>query len=231
MIFTRNKLLGARFQAFRETHGEYVLLLDSDQILEKSALERCVSMMEEYDMLALGELTADPSTYLQKLFKADRVMIDRIGSSHLDVRTGTMLPRFFRSSVLRVAFSHIPEFLFKDVVAHDHAIIYLEANRVSKRVGFVPESLYSHEPSRVTELWFKNFRLGRSMWPLLRSPYWNFVWTKTRLRAGRQGNEESSLSDLLLLMKGLPFISGIFVGGFVNFGKSVFGHRPENGGS
>src|SRR2546422_4165543 len=65
VVKTRNKLLGARFDAYSQAKGRYVLLLDSDQILPTTALERCVAQTKDYDMIALGELTFGPHTYIQ----------------------------------------------------------------------------------------------------------------------------------------------------------------------
>src|SRR5690348_7064734 len=41
LIKTKDKLLGARREAFNQSAGEFILLLDSDQVLEKTTIERC----------------------------------------------------------------------------------------------------------------------------------------------------------------------------------------------
>ena len=130
-----------------------------------------------------------------------------------------MLPRFFKAGVLGIAFSRIPRSMFGNVIAHDHAIIYLEATKVSRRVGVVSEAIYSQEPSGLVELWSKNFRYGRSTIPLMRTPYWGYVWRKSRLRTGRQGLHGSSFSDLLLVLKSFPYMVGLGVGGMMDIGR------------
>ena len=185
VVLTKNKLLGARREAFLNSKGEYSLLLDSDQVLQPNTIERCVAAMNSFDMLMLEEECYEVATWIQRLFETDRRMIYHIGNPQFDPIKGVMLPRFFKQDVLRSAFRRIPLYLSKQVNAHDHAIIYLEASKTSNRVGLISKALYHQEPENFRRLWSKNFRVGRSLVYLLRSPYWGFAWSRTRLRHGR----------------------------------------------
>jgi glycosyltransferase involved in cell wall biosynthesis len=164
VITYEGRLLGARHQGFLNSCGEYLLLLDSDQILEATAIELAVSIMNKYDMLVLEELSYEPKSWLQKLFSADRRLIHKsIDEKSLDPLDGTLLPRFFRREVLARAFGAIPEELIPVVVHHDHAILYLEARKVAPRVGILPNGVYHREPSSFITAWKRNFRYGRSL--------------------------------------------------------------------
>ena len=75
VVVYKGKLLGARKQGLNESKGNYLLLLDSDQILEPTAIERAVELMTTWDMLVLEEHSWKPKTWLEKLFEADRKLI------------------------------------------------------------------------------------------------------------------------------------------------------------
>src|SRR5437660_345634 len=51
VVRTSSKLLGARREAFLKSGGDYIMLLDSDQILRPNTIQRCVAMVGELDML------------------------------------------------------------------------------------------------------------------------------------------------------------------------------------
>ena len=164
VIEYQGRLLGARHEGLIHSRGEYILLLDSDQVLERTAIERAVAMMNQNDMLVLEELSYHPSSLLQKLFSADRKLIHRqIDKASFDPFGGTLLPRFFRRDILAQAFAAVPQELIPVVVHHDHAIIYLEAHRISQRIGFLPNAVFHREPSSIVTVWKRNFRYGRSL--------------------------------------------------------------------
>lgn len=164
VITYEGRLLGARHQGLLHSHGEYTLLLDSDQILEATAVERAIPLMADHDMLVLEEMSYQPTSWLQKLFSADRQLIHRdIDDRSLDPFDGTLLPRFFRRELLLKAFEAIPQELIPLVVHGDHAILYLEAHKITSNVGILPNAMYHREPSSIVTIWKRNFRYGRSL--------------------------------------------------------------------
>lgn len=205
VVTYEGRLLGARHQGLLHSHGEYILLLDSDQLLEATAVERAVSMMDNYDMLVLEELSYQPKSWLQKLFCADRKLIHKyVDDKSLDPLVGTLLPRFFKREVLIQAFDAIPEELIPLVVHHDHAILYLEARKIMPGVGILPTAVYHREPSRLTTAWKRNFRYGRSLRELPTSGRYKELVDK-RDRGFRRGslsleNLRLGLQSFLLLV-------------------------------
>jgi glycosyltransferase involved in cell wall biosynthesis len=166
VVEVKGGLLAARIAGAQMARGEYVLLLDADQVLAPGVLERAVAMAEEggYDMLVLEEVSLPPRNFWQKLFAAHRRLIHfYLDEKALDPIKGTVLPRFFRRRLLLEAMDAIPEGLRKEVVHHDHAIIYLEARRLSSKVGILPRAVFHQEPASLREIVARNFRYGRSL--------------------------------------------------------------------
>jgi hypothetical protein len=112
---------------------------------------------------------------------------------------------------LREAFEAIPKTLLSFVVAHDHAIIYYEAWKLSTEVGVLQTAVYHNEPLTLLELWRKNFRYGRSTKPLLANGYYNdFIRKKTRFRNTGTGliTADRFMSSLLLSLKAPAYLLG-----------------------
>lgn len=210
VISTQWKLLGARYLGCQASKGEYVLLLDSDQILYPDTIERLVKEGERNDMVCLEEMPYNPESFLEKLFVADRQLINNFASMHLDPIYGVMLARFYRKSILESAFNKIPIDKLHDVVAHDHAIIYYETYQISSNVGLVSKAVMHKEPTSIAELWKKNYRYGKTTRELIDSNlYVDLLKKKTRFRKGSSLSIKSIQSFLLLLLKGVPYVVGL----------------------
>lgn len=216
VISTDWKLLGARYEGFKVAAGDYILMLDSDQILEKSTIERCLVSSQQSDMLCLEEMPYKPRTFVEKLNEADRQLIHHEFTVQKDPLYGTLLARFYRRDILEKAFNRIPEELYPFVVAHDHAIIYYEAWKRSSNVGIVPNAVWHNEPTTLIELWRKNFRYGKSAKQLLKlGPYNDLLKSKNRLRKTNSKeillSKDRFLSSLLLLLKAPAYLGGLYL--------------------
>ncbi len=210
IITTDWKLLGARYLGCQASRGDYILLLDSDQILYPDTISRLVAESQKYDMICLEETSYNPQTFLEKLFVADRNLINKLSDVHLDPIEGVMLARFYKKSILEAAFNNIPIERLHDVVAHDHAIIYYEAYKISSKVGLLRKAVMHKEPSSLFELWRKNYRYGKTTRELIKNNlYTDLLNRKTRFRKGSSFNYESLQSFLLLLLKGIPYVIGL----------------------
>jgi len=201
VVEARGGLLAARIAGAHMAQGDYVLLLDADQVLEPTAIERAVALMEEggYDMLVLEEASLSPRSLWQRLFAAHRRLLHRyLDAEALHPIRGTVLPRFFRRSLLLEALAAIPEELRARVVHHDHAIIYLEARKLSSRVGILPRAVFHREPASLREIVGRNFRYGRSLAALAGpNPYSQLV----RRRDGRLWPRRLAWRDLPLAVQ------------------------------
>lgn len=214
VIFTDWNLLGARYLGCKAASGEFVLMLDSDQVLVEDAVERSLPFFKDYDMLCLGERSSTQKRLIEKMFEADRRMIHKEAPIQLDPVYGTLLARFYKRSLLERAFEAIPKPLLPSVVAHDHAIIYYEAWKLSDKVILLPTVVYHNEPATLLELWKKNFRYGRSTRALMANGYYNdLIRRKTRPRktGSRKITSDKFLSSLLLSLKAPAYLIGLYV--------------------
>jgi len=216
VFLTKQKLLGARYEGFKKSSGKYVLLLDADQILGKKSISRALKMFEENDMLCLEEHSYMPRTWIQRLFEADRRLIHNLSGIHLDPIEGVLLARFYKREILRKAFSAIPKEIMPITVAHDHAIIYYEAYRVSQRVGILPNAVWHIEPASLIRLWKKNYRYGGTTRDFIDiGVYDELLRRKVRFRKGSLSRENFKYgiqSMILLLLKGLAYQLGYWFG-------------------
>lgn len=216
IIQTEWKLLGARYLGVMESKGEYVLLLDSDQFLNKDCISRAINKMyyEGLDMLCLEEYAYSTTTIIEKLFEADRILVHKLSDIHLDPESGVMLPRFFKRELLVKIFRNIPDILYPIVVAHDHAIIYYEAYKISKKVGILGNAVKHKEPSSLFELLKKNYNYGKTTKDLIKTGlYTDLIKRKTGLRKGLNSDIRLGLeSSLLLMLKGVGYYIGLIFG-------------------
>ena len=121
-----DSLLSARIKGVIGSKGKYVLLLDSDQIIDKDTISRAIKCLIEnkLNMLILGEGVYSDKTVIEKLFKLDKKFVHAI--KDINPYTSVLLPRFFDRSFLLKVFKNIDKVAIKKARPQDHAIIYLE---------------------------------------------------------------------------------------------------------
>ncbi len=215
IIVCKGSLMKARFEGAKKSHGKYVLILDSDQIISKNTIRSCVeSINKKHDMVVLEEDVFSKKTFLEKLFHLDRKLVHT--AKDLDPYTSVILPRFFKKTLLLKAYNNVPKHVIKKASLQDHAILYLETWKLSKHVGYVRNAVKHMEPSTFKELWRKFYRWGYLSISVDSTMYDVFFKKRTmRFRKGmfqRKLMKESLGSMLLLCMKNIPYVSGILSG-------------------
>jgi glycosyltransferase involved in cell wall biosynthesis len=211
VIQTNWKLLGARYLGLVESNGEFILVLDSDQILERTTVERALEMTKNiFDMLCLEESTYEANTWVRRLFEADRKLVFKASNIHIDPVEGVLLARFYKRKILEQAFREIPQKLLPEVVSHDHALIYYEAYKISQKVGILPNAVWHIEPASLAELWKKNFRYGRSTYDITRTDcYKDLLARKVRFRKAASTDLSMGFQSYILsVLKGVPYYLG-----------------------
>lgn len=173
------KLLAARYLGLEESKGAYVVFVDTDQILEPTAIERAVGMVDDYDMVVLETLSYNTEWFIPKLHGASKQItnarFDKPGA--FDPTRGPLLPRFFKREILEKAFAAIPQELIPGTIHPDHAIIYYESYKVSQRVGGLRNAIFDIEPDW-RKLWKTRYRYAASLRSIRKSYYGKLLWKK-----------------------------------------------------
>jgi len=179
VILCEGKLLAARYLGYEEAKGAYIAFVDTDQILEATAIERAVAMMDDYDMVVLEAQSHNTEWFIPKLHGASKQVINaRFDKpAAFDPTRGPFLPRFFKKEILEKAFAAIPDEIIPDTIHPDHAIIYYEAYKVSQRVGGLRNAIYDVEPDW-KKLWQTRYRYAASLRSIKRSYYGKLLWKK-----------------------------------------------------
>ena len=179
IILCEGKLLAARYLGYKEAKGLYIVFVDTDQILEPTAIERAVRMMNDYDMVVFETLSFNTEWFIPKLHGASKQVINASFEkpSAFDPIRGPFLPRFFKREILEKAFAAIPQELIPDTIHPDHAIIYYETYKVSQRVGGLRNGIYDMEPD-LRKLWRTRYRYAVSLRNTKKSYYGNLLWKK-----------------------------------------------------
>lgn len=154
-IYFADSLSGARLEGIRESKGDYILLVDSDQVVDIDVIAKCVEMCERerFDAVTLFERSIiKENSFVEKVVAYDKWLIHI--SKDDDVNYGAAIPRFFRAESLKKV--RIPPGL----VTFDHNLLYATAMRNKSRVGFLDAYIYHHEPSSWSGLARKFLRYG-----------------------------------------------------------------------
>ena len=179
VILCEGKLLAARYLGLKESKGPYVVFVDTDQILEPTAIERAVGMMDDYDMVVFETWSYNTEWFIPKLHGASKQIINAgfTKPAAFDPTRGPFLPRFFKREILEKAFAAIPEEIIPGTIHPDHAIIYYESYKVSQRVGGLRNAIYDIEPDW-RKLWETRYRYAASLRSTKKSYYGNLLLKK-----------------------------------------------------
>ncbi len=208
IVLCKGKLLEARIAGTKASNGKYVLLLDSDQMLEKTAIERAVKKMKKYDYLWFYERSYNREKLIPSLYDADRILTQE----HLE--EGVVLPRFFKRKLLLEAFSKIPKKHIPICGAQDHIVTDYEVKRISKNMGEVENAVQHIEPDNLIKIFKKQYRWGKTTKDFYnRNVYRELITKKDRFRKFYFNNPViSAKSFILRILRGIPYKLGFWFG-------------------
>ncbi len=176
VLLCDGKLLAARALGVREARGEFVLMLDADQVLKPGAIARAVALAQAgpYDMLVLEEESFNRRWLVPRLYAASKAIVNARFQRQegFDPARGGNPPRFFRRELLLRALEAIPPELVPSILHYDHDIIYYECLRLSRRVALLPDAVWHLEPD-LGKLLRTNLRYGASLRAVKATPYWH----------------------------------------------------------
>ena len=207
IVRTGRNLLGARYAGLEASKGEWILFLDTNQILEKTAIQRAIEKVNGLDMLCLEQKVYEPLTWIQRLYNADRKLINRSGISDFQppalAQKGASMATFYRKALVARLFKNIYPGILSHATAHDHATIFSEAYKISKKVGLLYNAVFRIEPPGLMEFWQKNYEYRKASRILIEHGYGNLFSTykKPKLRNGtfNMMNFHLGIQSILLL--------------------------------
>ena len=157
-------LATARKAGSEASRGDYIFILDSDQILEPDVIERCVRACEDegYDGVTLFERSLiTKNTFVERVIAYDKEIFHSLHDD--DPIKGTAIPRFFRASYFkRVEFEKNPPITFEHTIIH-HKIVEMGA-----KIKFVNAYIWHHETTTIREVARKFYRYGYFYIPALK---------------------------------------------------------------
>lgn len=211
-------LLGARGVGVEKAKGEFIALVDSDHVLAKDTIKEAVEKMDEFDMLWLYERSFKPKKLLERFYDADRILTQNYAKDYIEPVGGTILPRFYKREILVKAFSHMPKKILPLCVAHDHAIIYFEAKKISQKLGRIGEmkkaAIFHQEPWSWSNLFKKTYRYGVTTRKLIENKvYPELLRSKNKGRKLYLRDLKISIeSNILRAIRAIPYLYGFWTG-------------------
>ena len=201
-------LLEARIKGVELSKGDYILFLDSDQILHPNALQWAIDNIKDYDALWFYERAWNRNKWVPRLYDADRVIVQEYLSEDV------VLPRFWRRDLLLQAVRNIPKSIFPFCYSHDHLFIYKEFQLISNRIGHVgteKEPAVEHiEPDSLKNIWKKQYVYGITTRQLKeKNVYPELIKTRHSFRKFHWRRPWLSLKVFFLrVFRGVPYIGG-----------------------
>jgi len=202
-------LLEARIRGAELSKGDYILFLDSDQILHPKAIEWAIAEIEKgFDALWLYERAYNRNKWVPRLYDADRIIVQEYLSEDV------VLPRFWRKDLLLQAVRNIPKSIFPFCYSHDHLFIYKEFRLISDRIGHVgteKQPAVEHvEPDSLKDIWKKQYVYGITTRQLKeKNVYPELIKTRHSFRKFHWRRPWLSLKVFFLrVFRGVPYIWG-----------------------
>lgn len=210
IISCKGKLLEARIEGAKASKGKYVLLLDSDQILESTVIERSVEKMKEFDSLWYYERSFNRNQWLPSLYDADRQLVQEYWEPDEDI----VLPRFFKRELLLKAYSKIPEKYIDICAAQDHIVLWHEFKQISKKNGKIENAVEHMEPDSLIRLFKKQWRWGKTTKDFYRTGiYTELIIKKDKFRKFKSKHLKWTIKSFILrILRGIPYKLGFWFG-------------------
>ncbi|MBU2616368.1 MAG: glycosyltransferase family 2 protein [Nanoarchaeota archaeon] len=216
VVMCKGGLLEARIRGAEESKGEYVLFLDSDQILDSETIENCVEAMKDKDCLWLYERAYNRDKWLPSLYDADRILVQEYMKEGKDL--SVVLPRFFKRALLIKVFKNIPKDAIPLCSAQDHIITTYEIKKLTDKIGFVGDKerpgVQHMEPDNIIKLIKKQYRWGKVTREFHKTGFYpRLISMKHKYRKFDGRNSSLSVKSFILRsLRGVPYFAGFWFG-------------------
>jgi glycosyltransferase involved in cell wall biosynthesis len=162
IIETEGSIVEARKRGIAKALGEYICLVDSDQVLPPNVIEDCVDICKIYDGVTWAERALSPSTICEKIIDYDKMLFHNACDD--DPIYGAAEPRFFKAEFIKnLDFSKLPPITF------ELSMVNKQVRDMGAKIAFAKNVVvYHHEPRTFRELFRKFFRYGYYYIPSLK---------------------------------------------------------------
>ena len=203
-------LLEARIDGINLAKGEVIVLLDADQQLKPDSLSRIAKGIDLFDMVVLEEVLAkNRLNILDRMWEYEKRGNRSLFDLSIDPMNGSVLPRVFKSSLLKQAILEIPDYIVPWLRHPDHQIIYFECYKISKSIGVLNDAIYYIERTNPIDLIKTYFRHGRDAKRLRHTKYECLVKAKFKTKPSIYLRSGSFMgSHILQIIKSMSFILG-----------------------
>ncbi len=152
-VLSAKGLLKQRLTGIKASKGKYILLLDSDQVLEKNAIKECVEfersctkptaiVLNEISVpLAKGRIAEAQAEYVKMIHKGD-----------FEPVLGTALPRFFPLDILKQVAP-----TSREIGYFDHVYLYNQMTQRNIDAKYCPQAIVHHYEINTIKRMFKKF--------------------------------------------------------------------------
>lgn len=207
VVLADTGLTRARLLGLRRATGDYVLNLDSDQVLAVDAIQRAMST--GCPAVAFGESSSGTSI-VARINALDKAAVNRAWRRNIDPLSGFIRPRFYQRNVLLRAMEKIPDHIIDirpSPFSEDSLIFWLSGIHPNA-VGFVPDSIAHAEEPRLFSYLRKWQTYGQTAKGYRGTPY--EILAKTRGRRSVPGAWKLASAPGLLL-RAVPFFVGYYL--------------------
>jgi glycosyltransferase involved in cell wall biosynthesis len=206
VITIESSMTEARLVGARQSRGEFVFNLDSDQYLEPHAI--LSALQARSPIVAFGEVS-DGGGLVAKINRLDLSSTQSAWKDNIDPLRGQIRPRFYKRELLLQALEEIPPKILnlRPSPFSEDSLIFYNAYRREPAVAFVPNAIH-HDVSLGLVAYMKKWhRYGVGARAYKGTPYEILI----AQRGSRRGNGLGRLASVpALVTRGVPFALGYY---------------------